>query len=227
MRRPNPPPFSSSFFSSLQGTLLLQPSCLPFIISSLFLPCFWVLSTFLRGSIRIPNSLMSSLVPPLAIATDGGSAGTSGEGVPPCSVEAVSCLGPTVLSDGLGWVEEDVLHIRSSFKTVESLQELKRFVLDSEGLDRVCCLLCSTEDLVCHSAPTGSTPLFFFHKRMLTKASIHFLFTEFECSILWCLNIAPSQLHSNSWSFVKSLKVVYEYFGIEPTIPQVFLFFTC
>jgi len=49
--------------------------------------------------------------------------------------------------------------------------------------------------------------------------------TMFEKGVLRKLNIAPAQLHPNSWVFVKSFKITCKALGIVPTLGKVFYFF--
>ena len=48
--------------------------------------------------------------------------------------------------------------------------------------------------------------------------------TVFQCALLEHLNVAPSQLHSNSWAMVKAFEILCLFFNIQPGVP-VFLFF--
>ena len=46
----------------------------------------------------------------------------------------------------------------------------------------------------------------------------------FQCALLEHLNVAPSQLHPNSWAMVWAFKILCPFFNIRPSV-SVFLFF--
>ena len=48
--------------------------------------------------------------------------------------------------------------------------------------------------------------------------------TAFQCALLEHLNVAPSQLHPNSWAMVRAFEILCPYFNIRPSVP-IFLFF--
>ncbi|RDX74754.1 hypothetical protein CR513_45454, partial [Mucuna pruriens] len=51
-------------------------------------------------------------------------------------------------------------------------------------------------------------------------------FTAFEWSILHALNVAPTQLHPNSWTFVRAFKLLCEDLGRVPSLGVFFWFFS-
>ncbi|MCI71417.1 zinc finger protein, partial [Trifolium medium] len=51
---------------------------------------------------------------------------------------------------------------------------------------------------------------------VIRSFNLWFPFTSFEDTILRILNIAPSQLHPNSWAFVKAFEIVCLGLDIEP-----------
>jgi hypothetical protein len=55
--------------------------------------------------------------------------------------------------------------------------------------------------------------------------TIWFPFTPFEVSLLQTLNIAPIQLHPNSWGFAKAYQIVCLALGLTPSIGVVFSFY--
>ncbi|QHO39843.1 uncharacterized protein DS421_4g132650 [Arachis hypogaea] len=42
-------------------------------------------------------------------------------------------------------------------------------------------------------------------------------FTSFETDLLWSCNVVPSQLHPNSWGFIKIFQLVCQEFGVTPS----------
>jgi hypothetical protein len=55
--------------------------------------------------------------------------------------------------------------------------------------------------------------------------NLWFPFTQFEVSFLRTLNIAPVQLHPNSWGFVKGYQIVCLALGLPPSIGVFFSFY--
>ncbi|QHO34566.1 uncharacterized protein DS421_9g268040 [Arachis hypogaea] len=49
----------------------------------------------------------------------------------------------------------------------------------------------------------GERPFFYAYDCFFGPMSITFPFTSFETDLLWSCNVAPSQLHPNSWGFIK------------------------
>jgi hypothetical protein len=55
--------------------------------------------------------------------------------------------------------------------------------------------------------------------------NLWFPFTPFEVSLLHTLNIAPVQLHPNSWGFVKAYEILCAALGVVPSIGVFFSFY--
>lgn len=62
------------------------------------------------------------------------------------------------------------------------------------------------------------------YETMFTKFTVKLPFTEFKCDVLWTLNIAPTQLHPNSWGFVKAFAILLRGLDSEPSIGCFFSF---
>lgn len=137
----------------------------------------------------------------------------------PSAKEAVAAVAPTaaIPRDLYGWLDPEVQHIRSKYLTPESLDSLRDFLEDKRGLDQVDCLPYSVEDHLHHSSENHG---FFFYARVCVR----FPFTAFVSVVLRALNVAPSQLHPNSWCFVRVFEIVCKYYGITATIKKFFNF---
>lgn len=68
------------------------------------------------------------------------------------------------------------------------------------------------------------TSIFNFYLGMIEDFKTLILFTDFEPDLLKILNIAPSQLHSNGWGFIKFFEIVYEAMDIILTLSLFFSF---
>ncbi|GAU35507.1 hypothetical protein TSUD_155380 [Trifolium subterraneum] len=66
---------------------------------------------------------------------------------------------------------------------------------------------------------------FYMYTRVIQTLNIWLPFTTFEGQMLKTMNIAPNQLHPNSWAFIKAFEVVCRDLEIVPTIGIFFCFF--
>nr|KYP33133.1 hypothetical protein KK1_046030 [Cajanus cajan] len=70
---------------------------------------------------------------------------------------------------------------------------------------------------------TGS-PHFYVYQCFFRDLGIRLPFTQFECNFLNYINATPSQLHPNSWGFLRAFQVLCTVLGIEVSL-RVFLSF--
>jgi hypothetical protein len=59
-----------------------------------------------------------------------------------------------------------------------------------------------------NSIHTTEPPFFYMYTNFIKDFHLYFPFTEFEGSMLRTLNIALTQLHPNSWAFIKAFELV-------------------
>lgn len=69
--------------------------------------------------------------------------------------------------------------------------------------------------------PTDYVYLYYI---VLSKIAVKLPFTIFECDVLRRLNVGTSQLHPNSWIFIRAFDLVCMYFGVKATS---IVFFFC
>jgi hypothetical protein len=68
-------------------------------------------------------------------------------------------------------------------------------------------------------------PVFFYmYTNFIRNFHLYFPFIDFQTSMLRALNIAPTQLSPNSWSFIKAFELVC--FGLDILEPSVAVFFS-
>jgi len=70
----------------------------------------------------------------------------------------------------------------------------------------------------------GGKPFFFFYQTVFKRVGLRLPFTAFERELLTEINIAPAQLHPNSWAFVRAFQILCGYLGVPPSV-DVFLHF--
>jgi hypothetical protein len=72
--------------------------------------------------------------------------------------------------------------------------------------------------------PSSEPTSFYMYTRFIEDFHLYFPFTEFQKSMLRVLNVAPTQLSPNSWSFIKAFELVC--FGLDISEPSVAVFFS-
>jgi hypothetical protein len=65
---------------------------------------------------------------------------------------------------------------------------------------------------------------FYMYTSLITQFNLFFPFTEFESLMLRTLNVAPIQLHPNSWAFIKAFELAC--LGLEIDHPSIAVFFS-
>jgi hypothetical protein len=72
------------------------------------------------------------------------------------------------------------------------------------------------------SVHTSEPAFFYMYTNFVKDFHLYFPFTDFQMSMLRALNIAPTQLSPNSWSFIKAFELVC--FGLDISEPSVAVF---
>ncbi|MED6214080.1 hypothetical protein PIB30_099552 [Stylosanthes scabra] len=127
--------------------------------------------------------------------------------------------------EGYEWVSEPVRGIVSLFVDVESVRQLGSPLLwVQNGQDiKFEFLPYSSVERVCHEGKGADW--FYMYTCVFAEIGIRFPFTEFECAVLRQLNCAPSQIHPNSWGFIRAFEVLMEYLREEPSLGLFFFLF--
>jgi len=77
---------------------------------------------------------------------------------------------------------------------------------------------------VCMKPKLDSYNFIYVYEFLFKEYDIVFPLSDFEAGMLTVMNIAPSQLHPNSWDFLKCFELLCEHLGFEPSI-NVFTYF--
>jgi hypothetical protein len=72
--------------------------------------------------------------------------------------------------------------------------------------------------------PSSGPTSFYMYTKFIEDFHLYFPFSEFQQSMLRVLNIAPTQLSANSWSFIKAFELIC--FGLDILDPSVAVFFS-
>nr|KYP46721.1 hypothetical protein KK1_031686 [Cajanus cajan] len=71
---------------------------------------------------------------------------------------------------------------------------------------------------------TPNTPFFYMYQCLFRDLGVCLPFSQFECDFLNFINVAPCQLHPNSWGFLRAFQVLCSALGIGLSL-LVFLHF--
>ncbi|MED6169007.1 hypothetical protein PIB30_017148 [Stylosanthes scabra] len=126
---------------------------------------------------------------------------------------------PEIIPESCKWVDSDVLGVKSVVddEFVQSFNEhYSSCVSDVEG-SRYQVVAPNPEDRVCH-VDLESESCIFVYEAIFTKVGIRIPFTEFEIEVLKGCEIAPSQIHPNSWGFIRGFEVVCRELGIPTSL---------
>ncbi|KAG2375949.1 uncharacterized protein HKW66_Vig0158970 [Vigna angularis] len=78
---------------------------------------------------------------------------------------------------------------------------------------------------VFHDGRSSPYDFFFMYVTFFTHLFIRVPFTEFQTAVLREVNVAPTQLHPNSWAAVQAFMAMCLAVGVTPTIPVFFYYF--
>jgi len=129
--------------------------------------------------------------------------------------------------DGYFWVAEGVRSCYSKYRWSRLLKSWlnsiylfeRGFDLDTMIVERV-----SVVECVCHGREGASSDFFYMYSCMFVKLHIRLPFDAFTMGILKLLNVAPTQLHPNSWGSLQAFRLLCRALGLEPTA-ESFLYF--
>ena len=136
-----------------------------------------------------------------------------------------SSLGDPPLRVGYYWVSDQVLTQSSKYRWFTSLEycvasvpmvvpEVERGFVSTEK--------CSVNDRVCFGREDSEFDFFFMYSSFFTDVHVRLPLDEFTIGVLPILNVAPTQLHPNSWRYLQSFRLLCEMFDLIPS-PQSFL----
>ena len=79
--------------------------------------------------------------------------------------------------------------------------------------------LCVKGEPICKSDfdDVGSKFCFFYETVFFFRLGVHLSLDTFEKEVLTIINVAPVQLHPNSWTFLRTFHILYTYFRLIPT----------
>lgn len=133
-------------------------------------------------------------------------------------------------SDGpsYDWVDPSVLQIPTKIGIADDLDEFfyvnKNFLASECPTEALAVDVCGVTDRVCHGRENASHDFFFVYSTFFSHLHITFPFDDFTMRVLQILNVAPTQLHPNSWAILQAFRILCQIFGLKPT-PESFLYY--
>ena len=124
------------------------------------------------------------------------------------------------------WVDVTVLGEEPLVDTdfITDLRTRHRLCTSDEDEPKYELLAPGLEDRVCFGRASEAAPHFFFmYESMLTRLGVFLPFSDFEMDVLRHCRVAPTQLHPNSWGFLKIYQFVSHALDF-PTSLRIFFF---
>ena len=81
---------------------------------------------------------------------------------------------------------------------------------------------CVAINNVCHGLEVHDTYFFYMYMCLFTGLHMRVPFEEFTMGVWHILNMAPTQLHTNTWASLKGFRLLTEMFWLKPS-PHVYL----
>jgi hypothetical protein len=118
------------------------------------------------------------------------------------------------------------MEIFSKYTSEESVQDFRKDVmLSGSGREGdVVINPVGSKELVT-GVNTQAPHYFYMYASVVENLNLWLPFTDFELAILNALNVAPTQLHPNSWAFVKAFELVCLGLDQEPRLGVFFYFY--
>ncbi|QCD86377.1 hypothetical protein DEO72_LG3g898 [Vigna unguiculata] len=69
-------------------------------------------------------------------------------------------------------------------------------------------------ECVCHGRDGAVEEFFYMYMCHFSQLHIRLLFDEFTMGVLRLLNVAPTQLHPNSWAYLQAFRLLYGFFKV-------------
>ena len=85
---------------------------------------------------------------------------------------------------------------------------------------------CPLGEPICANDRTNNgEPFFFLYATVFKRIKLRLSFSSFEWTLLTEVNVAPAQLHSNNWAFMRVFSILCNYFEHPPYVDVFFHFF--
>ncbi|QCE14641.1 hypothetical protein DEO72_LG11g1644 [Vigna unguiculata] len=82
----------------------------------------------------------------------------------------------------------------------------------------------SAIDRVCHGQEGATNKFFYMYMCHFSQLHVRLLLDDFTMGVLRALDVAPAQLHPNSWAYMQAFRILCQSLYLEPS-PYAFLYF--
>lgn len=134
------------------------------------------------------------------------------------------------IADSL-WVASKIKKQFSKYSTPKAIIDLvTKYNFRKDGLDAHLDIIpCAPDEPCCFGGPDNQGRNFtYLFENLFSDLKYTLPFSDFTCSVLTLLNVAPTQLHGNAWAYLKAFEILCLTLKIEPTSNKFFYFFeTC
>jgi len=151
---------------------------------------------------------------------------------PPAIVVDRSGSPPTAIPlVDLSWVDPTVVEFSSSYDTEKFVAKFlaKYPVLkagedsdDSRDPDYFRILPCDSTERVCMDRAGVGPPFFYMYTCFFSDLHVSLPFDKFTMGVLRALNVAPTQVHPNTWASLQAFRLLCDAMWLRPT-PSSFL----
>ncbi|RDX71496.1 hypothetical protein CR513_49149, partial [Mucuna pruriens] len=131
----------------------------------------------------------------------------------------------SLVDEPYAWVDDEVKKTFTQLNRSSSLLGMAKAIC-KKGPWSVRVSPCRTGESVNISSPTEENRFFYLYDTLHSKLGIRLPFSHFERAVLQALNVAPTQLHPNSWAYVRAFELLCEDLGKAPSLGVFFLFYT-
>ncbi|KOM55887.1 hypothetical protein LR48_Vigan10g177900 [Vigna angularis] len=135
-----------------------------------------------------------------------------------------------ISGDEYAWAAREVKELRSQFRSRAVIDNWIENNCNLRTLGyRTCIKLiaCRDDERVCYGRENASSDFLYCYVAPFYDLYLRFPFTNFQMDVLRTLNVAPSQLHPNSWGYVQAFAVLCRALAIRPTVGLFLFFFRC
>ena len=125
----------------------------------------------------------------------------------------------------LSWVDSKVVEVSSVYKTETSVAKFlaKHLVLKAGGHSQYFSILpCEATESVCLGWSGTGPPFFYMYMCLFSDLHDSLPFDEFTMGVLRALNVAPTQIHLNTWASLQAFRLLCDVMRFHPT-PSSFL----
>jgi len=133
----------------------------------------------------------------------------------------------TTYDELCSWVSLELHREVSGFNSDQVIDRFRQGqrLCQSNDVD-VTVVRCGLDEPVCADieADSASGHFCFFYSTLFSKVGLRLPLNSFEKTLLTELNVAPAQLHPNSWAFIRAFHILCTHFGVVPSV-NVFLYF--